>query len=101
MPPRTLCSDSTSSYTHTFDNVVAGTYTFKLTAINGNSPSITTVSGTAATSGDVIVGLPGQPRLQSAVGSVGKATIAWQKPLFDPADGAGAGRESVMGHVCR
>ena len=83
-----LCSDSASSYTHAFENVVAGTYTFKLTAVNANGDG-----SSAAASGSVVVGLPGQPRLQSAAGSVGKATITWLKPVFDPADGTGAGRD--------
>lgn len=44
-------SDSEDSFTHTFEQVAAGTYTIRLTAINANS-----VSGTAATTGNLLVG---------------------------------------------
>ncbi|PRW20837.1 Ig-like domain repeat [Chlorella sorokiniana] len=87
---RVAHSDATATYTQTFNNVAAGTYSFRLTAVNGNSPAATDVSGIPATSGDVIVGVPGQPRLTTVVGSVGKATITWQQPSFNPSSVAAA-----------
>lgn len=91
----TLCSDAqTDPYTQIFQNVAAGTYTFRLTAINDNNPAATAVSGASAVTSDVIVGLPGQPRLASAVGAVGKATIEWLAPISDPNPGA------CMGFAC-
>lgn len=83
------CSDSTPSYTYTFEKVAAGTYTIRLTAINGNNELITPVSTDAATTGDLIVGLPGQPRLDSVVGSVGRATITWRLPVVNPSSDPG------------
>lgn len=90
LPPNSPCSSSTPTYSHTFENVVAGTYTFSLTAINSNDPALTAVAGTTATTSGVIVGLPGQLRLQSAAGAVGKASISWLPPVFDPSALAGA-----------
>ncbi len=84
-----LCSEATS-YSYTFDQVAAGTYTFQLTAINANNDR-----SSGPTPGSVIVGLPGQPRVQSAVGAVGKATITWQVPISNPSTEPGERRQQV------
>ena len=77
-----MCRDGDSSYTTTFNNTAAGTYTLRLTAVNDNQ-----LVGSASTTGDVIVGVPGQPRLAAATGSVGKATIGWETAISDPNPG--------------
>ena len=94
LPP---CSDSTPSYTYAFENVAAGTYTIRLTAINDNNELITDVSTDAATTGDLIVGLPGQPRLDAVVGAVGRATITWRLPVFNPSSDPGV--QHALGRV--
>lgn len=89
LPPSRLCSDSTGSYTQVFEKVAAGTYTIRVTAINDNNALLTAVSTTSATTGNLIVGLPGQPRLDGVVGTVGRATITWRLPLFNPSSDPG------------
>ncbi|PRW20918.1 fibronectin type III domain-containing [Chlorella sorokiniana] len=67
------------TFSYTFDQVAAGTYTFKLTAINANNDK-----SSPFTTGSVLVGVPSQPRLTAAVGAVGSASITWQQPTFNP-----------------
>lgn len=49
------CSDATS-YTQVFEQVAPGTYTIRVTAVNDNNPAKTSVSTTAAQTGNLVVG---------------------------------------------